>query len=194
MKPWVDYLFALATMGLAVSAFFSPSLGRLGAMLAAVYIVVAASFAHRRAAERPLHARDVIAAFPGVAVGGIAVAAAGPVSDWPGPALILWVVGGAGMAMALTSMGDAFGVLPQHRRVVTQGAYSLVRHPMYLAQLVMIAGCAVAAGSWQGMLLLVGAFVLLAVRVEAEERALAVDSTWRAYVERVPCRWIPGVF
>jgi len=89
-----------------------------------------------------------------------------------------------------------FGVFPEpraHARLVTTGPYALVRHPMYLAVLLLAAGFAL---GWQGMPHL-AALVLLAVVLHAkasrEERLLRQRfPEYAAYAART-ARLIPGL-
>ncbi len=58
------------------------------------------------------------------------------------------------------------------QKVITTGPYSIVRHPMYLGDLVMLFGTPLALGSWWGLLVF-GPFILvIALRLLDEEKFL----------------------
>jgi protein-S-isoprenylcysteine O-methyltransferase Ste14 len=81
------------------------------------------------------------------------------------------------------------------QQVVTTGPYRLVRHPMYLAIIVMYLATPLALGSWWG---LVPALLLplpIAARIVGEERLLARELTgYTAYMRRTRYRLIPALW
>jgi protein-S-isoprenylcysteine O-methyltransferase Ste14 len=82
------------------------------------------------------------------------------------------------------------------QRVVTRGAYALVRHPSYTAGILMNTGIGLALGSWFCALLLAAAsFAVYYYRMAVEERALlaAIGEPYRAFM-RTRKRLIPFVY
>jgi protein-S-isoprenylcysteine O-methyltransferase Ste14 len=70
-------------------------------------------------------------------------------------------------------LGRCFGVLPEARGLVTRGPYRLVRHPIYLGELVAIGGLMLAApGVWNAAVLAVLVAAQL-FRARFEEGALS---------------------
>lgn len=81
------------------------------------------------------------------------------------------------------------------QKVVSSGLYSLVRHPMYVGNLIMMVGIPLALGSYWGLLILVPGVVLLAVRILDEERALAQElAGYRDYMQKVHYRLVPHIW
>ena len=82
------------------------------------------------------------------------------------------------------------------QRVVTAGAYRLLRHPSYTAGLLMNIGFGLALGNWASALLLtVAAFAVYRYRIAVEERALlAVLGARYAEFMRRRKRLIPFVY
>lgn len=77
--------------------------------------------------------------------------------------------------------------------LVTRGPYRYVRHPMYVAVLLFMAGVAIRSGSWLAWPLLVGLFVLFHVKARWEEGQLQeVFRGYDVYMERTP-RFVPGM-
>jgi protein-S-isoprenylcysteine O-methyltransferase Ste14 len=99
----------------------------------------------------------------------------------------LWAIWGA------ARLGRCFGLFPEVRGLVTSGPYRVVRHPVYLGELIAALGLVVARPNpWIVLLFLV--FVALQYwRTVFEERALssAFPSEYPAYASRVP-RLVPG--
>lgn len=79
--------------------------------------------------------------------------------------------------------------------VVDTGPYAYVRHPMYAAAGLLMAGSTLLLGSWWG---LVGAGAIVAgvaARAVGEERMLRAELPgYAAYAERVRYRLVPGVW
>jgi len=68
---------------------------------------------------------------------------------------LLLIIAGIGFAIcAVLFLGRSISLLPQARRLVTRGPYALVRHPLYLGELVALAGVALQYYSASALLLL----------------------------------------
>ena len=115
-------------------------------------------------------------------------------SAWPQLGSILVAVA-AGVSLAsLLTLGRWFGIRPALRGLAQTGSYGLVRHPLYLAYLLADVGfnCA----EWNGgtVLLTAVGWASLLYRIRAEERILAQDPGWAAYVRAVRFRLLPGLW
>jgi protein-S-isoprenylcysteine O-methyltransferase Ste14 len=79
--------------------------------------------------------------------------------------------------------------------VVTTGLYGIVRHPMYVGALIMMAGMPLALGSYWGLLTAIPGVLVFAARITDEEKALRQDlEGYDAYTEKVRYRLLPGVW
>jgi protein-S-isoprenylcysteine O-methyltransferase Ste14 len=79
--------------------------------------------------------------------------------------------------------------------LVSTGLYGVVRHPMYFGALVMVLGTPLALDSYWGLLVLLPAFVALAVRIDDEERMLSEELVgYGGYQAKVKYRLLPGVW
>lgn len=74
---------------------------------------------------------------------------------------------------AVASLGTAFSVLPEVRRLVARGPYRFVRHPIYLAYFLVAAGALVVRPSPALMTVAVIWAWLMWLRLRMEERKLA---------------------
>jgi protein-S-isoprenylcysteine O-methyltransferase Ste14 len=84
----------------------------------------------------------------------------------------------------------------EKHRLVTQGTYRHVRHPMYLALLLYSAGLALVLPNWvAGPSYLVAVAMLFALRVGPEERMMLEEfgKDYEAYMVRTKCL-VPGVW
>lgn len=111
----------------------------------------------------------------------------------PGASWLL-ILGSLMMLAGVLSLNRSFGLVPARRTIKTAGAYALVRHPLYASYLVMFAGYMLANPSWRNVLVCVLAVGLMLARIFREERHLAQDSNYRAYMDKVKYRLIPTVF
>ncbi len=102
-----------------------------------------------------------------------------------------------GIAIALYSLstlGGSFSIIPQARRLVQTGPYKLVRHPVYLGELISILGIVLARPSAITMAIYCLLTALLIYRALWEEKLLAdIFPEYETYSLR-RARFIPGVF
>jgi protein-S-isoprenylcysteine O-methyltransferase Ste14 len=80
-------------------------------------------------------------------------------------------------------------------RVVREGPYALVRHPMYISLMVLTASIALLLGSWLALMPAVIIAVLLVIRTSLEDRMLRnALAGYREYALDVRQRLVPGVW
>ncbi len=81
------------------------------------------------------------------------------------------------------------------QELVSTGLYALVRHPMYLGNVVMMVGIPLALGSYWGLLFLIPGLAVLAIRIVDEEKVLTQDLTgYPDYAQKVHYRLLPYVW
>jgi protein-S-isoprenylcysteine O-methyltransferase Ste14 len=162
-------------------------------LLASEALVVALTLVRRHAAvvDRSLRARllTIIATFgpPLVRPGGLAIA----------PESLTIVISAVGLIIVVfgkISLGRSFGLAPANRGVVSSGMYRVVRHPIYLGYLITHVGFVIANPVQWNLAVLAAADVALLLRAICEERTLAQDEQYRAYMQRVRWRIVPGAF
>lgn len=81
------------------------------------------------------------------------------------------------------------------QHVVTTGPYETVRHPMYLAVLIIFLSTPVALGSWWGVIAALPLVAVLVARIRNEERQLVEElEGYREYMQITRYRLIPRVW
>jgi hypothetical protein len=101
----------------------------------------------------------------------------------------------------LAAMGQAWriyaaGVIHKNRQLASTGAYSLVRHPLYLGNFLILVGFAIAGGNW--IVMAVVAFFFLfyypaAIRYEDHKLEGIFGEEWRAWSGNIPGMFPTGL-
>jgi len=79
--------------------------------------------------------------------------------------------------------------------VISSGPYRHVRHPMYAGVLMFLVGTSLLVGSWWGLITVPVLALLLAVRIQIEEKALRAGlKGYEDYATRVRYRLIPLIW
>ena len=110
--------------------------------------------------------------------------------------LVLGIFGVVAIMTARRNLGDAFSVFPRPRQgtaVAEEGAYRVVRHPMYTGVLAQAAAICVAGSPWAAVP--AGALAVVLDRKSAVEEARLVRTHpgFAAYGRRTRWRFFPGV-
>lgn len=100
---------------------------------------------------------------------------------------ILLLSGTLFATFAVIVLGRSFSIMPEARRLVTAGPYSMVRHPIYLGEILGSAGLVVGSFSL-GALVVYSFFVFLQIqRIRYEEALLTrVFPEYEEYRRRTP--------
>src|SRR5581483_11096310 len=119
-----------------------------------------------------------------------------PSSDWRvlGLSAGLALVGILITLWSLATLGRCFGLFPEARGLVTRGPYRIVRHPVYVGELISGFGLLLPIVSVWTVLVFVAFVCLQLWRTRNEERALqVVFPEYAAYRART-ARIVPGIF
>ena len=116
------------------------------------------------------------------------------------PALVSWVGDGLlvfsfymfYVVLKENTFGGSSIRVEENQRVISTGPYAVVRHPLYLATIVMTTGTALALGSWWTLLVLALQLPVLAIRILDEEKVLENKlAGYREYEQKVRFRLAP---
>jgi protein-S-isoprenylcysteine O-methyltransferase Ste14 len=170
----------------------------LGRLLTAIFTLSAACFAMLRLAPRH-ETRDWRSTTS--ALGGSFLLIAfnflpqHPLPAWLGcVAAGLVAAGYLAATLALFRLGRSFSILPAARRLVVDGPYAFVRHPLYLAEELAIIGMFMQYAGGVAAGLMIVHFLLQLDRMRHEERVLsAAFPAYAAYAART-ARLIPGIY
>jgi len=116
--------------------------------------------------------------------------------EWVGRALV--VAGALQAILGLRHLGSQLTAFPEPIRrgtLVDSGIYGLVRHPLYGANVILMAGLALHQNSsWAIVVAVVSAGFYIFKAVSEEQRLVFRYPGYRAYQQRVPARLIPFLF
>jgi len=113
---------------------------------------------------------------------------------WDTLSTVLVLVGIIASVLAVFELGRSLSVMPEARKLVTSGLYSRIRHPLYLAEEIVVLGIFLQFRSWQGLIILAVHFYFQVRRMDYEEGILAnAFPSYAEYKERTS-RLIPGVY
>jgi protein-S-isoprenylcysteine O-methyltransferase Ste14 len=108
--------------------------------------------------------------------------------------LAFLVIGSGGAIIVIFHLGKSFSIIPQARRLVRAGPYSVVRHPLYLAEEVALLGCLLRFFSPLSLALFLAHCVLQIARILFEENLLRHTFPDYAEYARSTSRLIPYVW
>jgi protein-S-isoprenylcysteine O-methyltransferase Ste14 len=108
------------------------------------------------------------------------------------------VAAGVGV-MTLVVIQNSYAAATVHveagQQLASGGLYGLVRHPMYAGNLIMMVGIPLALGSYWGLVFVVPALIVLALRIRDEEKLLQEElDGYREYTQKVRHRLVPHIW
>jgi protein-S-isoprenylcysteine O-methyltransferase Ste14 len=123
------------------------------------------------------------------------------IPDWLQAAGLALVAAGYALALWAMMVNRFFSSIvriqsDRGHHVITTGPYAFIRHPGYLAGIVIIAASGIALGSWlAAAVLVVLSLPFLLYRAVTEDRVLQAELPgYRDYAARVRWRLLPGIW
>jgi len=92
------------------------------------------------------------------------------------------------------NLGRSFGILIARRRIKTNFFYGLVRHPMYLTDILLKIGMVLKMPSLPNGGVLALGVACYVYRAILEEKFLARNPEYREYMKKVKYRFVPWIF
>jgi protein-S-isoprenylcysteine O-methyltransferase Ste14 len=112
-----------------------------------------------------------------------------------GDVLVVLGLGVAMLVVVQNSHAAAAIRVEADQKLVSTGLYGLVRHPMYVGNLIMMVGIPLALGSYWGLVIVILGVIVLALRIRDEEQMLEQQlAGYREYTQHVHYRLVPYVW
>ena len=109
----------------------------------------------------------------------------------PLPLMVLGLAGYALVLWSLTALWKSFGIAPADRGLVTKAPYNLVRHPMYLGELLLRVAIVISAEELWGYGMFLALVLIQILRIKREETIIA---GYEEYKQNTRWRLLPGVW
>lgn len=110
------------------------------------------------------------------------------------PASIAIALGTMLQIASLLSLNRSFAIVAAKRKIKTAWMYRIVRHPLYASYFMVFGGYVLVHTTLANLLVYAMTMGFLCVRIFREERHLAFDPAYRAYMLEVRHRLVPFVF
>ncbi|MGE2722241.1 methyltransferase family protein [Mycolicibacterium celeriflavum] len=112
-----------------------------------------------------------------------------------GDVLVAIALGVVMLVVIQNSYAAAVVRVEEGQKLVSTGLYRLVRHPMYTGNVILVVGISLALGSYWGLLVVIPAVLVLALRIRDEEKLLQNElAGYREYTQEVRHRLVPGIW
>lgn len=114
-------------------------------------------------------------------------------NGWSGG--VIFLIAGVALALgAKFSLRRSFGIVAANRGIKSKGLYGAVRHPMYLGYFLANVGVLMLNPSILNACLLALWTACQLARIQAEERVLLQDPSYRDHADKVRFRLLPFVY
>ena len=112
-----------------------------------------------------------------------------------GDVLVATGLGIAMLAIFQNNYAAATITVETGQKLASTGLYTVIRHPMYAGNVIMMVGIPLALGSYWGLAFLATGMIGLVIRIGDEEKLLAQDLPgYREYTHQVRYRLLPYVW
>lgn len=106
----------------------------------------------------------------------------------------LFIIGLSFTLFSLYSLGRSFAVTPMHSKIKTHKAYTLVRHPIYLGESIMILSCVLATSAISSYITFVLYLLITALRIREEEALLLNEPQYQNFCKKTRWKILPFVW
>ena len=138
--------------------------------------------------------KSIAMSLPSLICGGLLFKLAKPLVDWSLYLQVVFILGAVFALTAFLFLGRSFSIFPDVRKIKSMGVFSIVRHPSYLGEIIMITACLLATQYWQSFLVYMVFIPSIVLRIKEEEDLLIISSEYRNYQKNVKWRLLPYVW
>jgi len=179
-------------MGLSHYAFAELTLVRIGSSV--LNISVGTLIVFRKPAKKNGSLGSFVISLPSFIIGGMLFKMAQPFDSWELPLKAIFLIGIASALISSFALGKNFSILPSIREISKRGPYQVVRHPIYLSELLLAVCCVIGNFNLITITLLLLFITFLYYRILQEEKLLENTSEYKRYQEAVKWKLIPRIW
>lgn len=117
-----------------------------------------------------------------------------PDALWNSVSAVLILIGDTLCILAVLDLGRSLSIMPEARKLVTDGLYRRIRHPLYLAEEIAVLGIFLQFRSWQALAIVAVHFYFQIRRMGWEEGILAGEFPDYTEYQRRSHRLVPGLY
>jgi protein-S-isoprenylcysteine O-methyltransferase Ste14 len=107
---------------------------------------------------------------------------------------VLIIAGIIGSIASVIFLNRSVAIIPAVRSIKTSGPYRLIRHPLYLTELMTLIGYLLINISLANILIAICDTALMLVRIHREELFLSQSESYQKYRERTPWKLVPFIY
>ncbi|MGA1871486.1 MAG: methyltransferase family protein [bacterium] len=96
--------------------------------------------------------------------------------------------------LSLISLGRSFGIVPAVREIKTGGLYKIIRHPMYLSDILFKIPIVMKYLNLYNIFIFIASVLLYILRAGYEEHLLMDYTRYSTYMHKVKYRFIPRIY
>ena len=117
-----------------------------------------------------------------------------PSISWDSLSTALLLTGNILAIVTVVALGRSLSVMPEARKLVTEGLYRRIRHPLYFAEEIAIIGVYLQFRSWQATIIVIVHLYFQIRRMTWEEQILGRAFPEYGEYKLVTHRLIPGIY
>jgi len=135
--------------------------------------------------------RDTLLCIPSFICAGLLFKLTKPILEWNLFAETLFSIGGIITILSFLELGKSFAVLPDKREIKKDKFYSIIRHPAYFGESIMLLSCVLSASTNWSWIVFILFIPFLILRIITEENFLLKFKEYEIYSNHVKWKLIP---
>ena len=185
-------IFVWGVIGLYNGIFEQFSTVRLSS--STLNLVIGVLIISRKAVIKSGSIKSVLISIPSLILGGILFKIAHPFDNWSLLSEFAFVIGTLFTIISYIFLGKNFSICPKLRSVTINGPYSIIRHPGYTCEIVLILLCCIENISPLTIIVFMVFIYSLYCRIMEEEKILSTTQEYIKYKSNVKWRILPYVW
>ncbi len=138
--------------------------------------------------------KSILFSLPSFIIAGLSFRLAIEQPIWDFFPSLLFISGTSFTIISFLFLGNSFSFFPALRNIKTKGPYSIIRHPGYLGEIIMVFACCITIEKWFALILFLLLIIFIRIRIHEEEKILILKESYREYTKNVTWKLIPFIW